>query len=65
MPVPGTKVTDAVVSTLSGGVPFSLSACESAMLKQDECAAAMSSSGVVTEPEPSERAFQFTSKVPA
>ena len=64
MPVPGLKVTDAVVSIDSGGVPFSASASENAMLKHDECAAAMSSSGVVIEVEPSLRAFQFTSKVP-
>ena len=41
MPVPGLKVTDAVVSIDSGGVPFSASASENAMLKHDECAAAM------------------------
>ena len=63
--MPGAKVTDAVVSTDSGGVPFSARACESAMLKHDACAAAMSSSGVVTEVEPSLRAFQFTSNVPS
>jgi hypothetical protein len=34
------------------------------MLKHDEWAAAMSSSGVVTELDPSLRAFQFTSNVP-
>src|SRR6478736_8910985 len=64
IPLPGMKVTDAVVSTLSGGVPFSLRACERAMLKHDECAAAMSSSGVVTDVEPSLRAFQLTGKGP-
>src|SRR6478735_877912 len=64
MPVPGLNVTDAVVSIDSGGVPFSARAAESAMLKHDACAAAMSSSGVVTDVEPSLRAFQFTGKVP-
>ena len=64
MPVPGLNVTEAVVSIDSGGVPFSARASENAMLKHDECAAAMSSSGVVTEVEPSLRAFQLTSKVP-
>jgi hypothetical protein len=34
------------------------------MLKHEECAAAMSSSGVVTEVEPSLRAFQFTANGP-
>src|SRR5688572_17621368 len=60
IPVPGMNVTEAVVSTLSGGVPLSASALDSAMLKHEEWAAAMSSSGVVTEVDPSLRAFQFT-----
>ena len=64
MPVPGTKVTDAVVSMRSGGVPFWARALDSAIEKHDECAAAMSSSGVVTEPEPSLRAFQLTANGP-
>src|SRR5690606_23528560 len=64
MPVPGLNVTDAVVFTRSGGVPFSDSACESAMLKHDAWAAAMSSSGVVVVSEPSLRAFQSMGKVP-
>jgi hypothetical protein len=34
------------------------------MLKHEECAAAMSSSGVVTDVEPSLRAFQFTGSGP-
>ena len=54
------NVTDAVVSIDSGGVPFWARASENAMLKHDEWAAAMSSSGVVTEVEPSLRAFQLT-----
>lgn len=64
MPVPGTNVTEAVASMLSGGVPFCASAFDSAMLKHDECAAAISSSGVVVLSEPSLRAFQFTGNVP-
>jgi hypothetical protein len=64
MPVPGMKVTDAVVSMLSGGVPLPASACERAMLKHEECAAASSSSGVVTDEEPSLRAFQLTANGP-
>jgi hypothetical protein len=34
------------------------------MLKQEECAAAMSSSGVVVVSDPSDRAFQFKGNVP-
>ena len=52
------------VSTLSGGVPFCASAFASAIEKHDECAAAMSSSGVVTDVEPSLRAFQLTASGP-
>ena len=52
MPVPGLNVTDAVVFDRSGGVPFSASASENAMLKQDEWAAASSSSGVVVVSSP-------------
>ena len=47
MPTPGLKPTDAVVSSFSAGVPLSASALESAIEKQDACAAAISSSGVV------------------
>jgi hypothetical protein len=64
MPTPGLNVTEAVVLTRSGGVPFSASAWESAMLKHDACAAAMSSSGVVVVSLPSLRAFQLIGKVP-
>src|SRR5690606_5672995 len=64
MPVPGLNVTDAEVFTRSGGVPFSLSACDRAMLKHEACAAAMSSSGVVVVSDPSLRAFQSMGKVP-
>ncbi len=63
-PRPGWNVTDAVVEMEVGGVPFWPRACDSAMLKQDACAAAMSSSGVVTELDPSLRAFQLMSNVP-
>src|SRR5690606_6444466 len=58
------KVTEAVASMRSGGVPFCASAFDSAMLKHDECAAAMSSSGVVVCSAPSLRAFQFTGNAP-
>jgi hypothetical protein len=34
------------------------------MLKHEECAAAMSSSGVVTDDDPSDRAFQLTANGP-
>src|SRR5512138_46016 len=64
MPVPGLKVTDAVVSIDVGGVPLSVSALETAMLEHAEWAAAMSSSGVVTEFDPSLRAFQLTGNEP-
>ena len=64
MPTPGLKVTEAVVSIDSGGVPLFVSSSEKAMLKHDECAAAISSSGVVVVSEPSLRAFQLTSNVP-
>jgi len=64
MPTPGLKVTEALVSTRSGGVPFSASACESAMLKQEAWAAAMSSSGVVVVSLPSLRDFQSIGNVP-
>src|SRR5690606_5511125 len=64
MPTPGLNVTDAVVLTRSGGVPLSARALESAMLKRDECAAEMSSSGGVVVSDPSLRAFQLIGKVP-
>ena len=47
MPSPGWKVTSAVVSSVSGGVPALASPLESAIEKHDECAAAISSSGLV------------------
>ena len=47
MPVPGWKVTSALVSIVVGGVPAWASAWERAIEKQVECAAAMSSSGLV------------------
>ncbi len=47
MPVPGWKVTSALVFSLVGGVPALARPLESAIEKQLECAAAMSSSGLV------------------
>ena len=47
MPLPGWKVTSAVVSMLVGGVPAPASPWDSAIEKQVECAAAISSSGLV------------------
>ena len=61
IPVPGTKVTAAVVSSVVGGVPALASPFEKAMLKHDECAAAMSSSGLVLPPGSSVRAGHETS----
>ncbi len=47
MPSPGWKVTSALVSSLVGGVPAPARPCDSAMEKQLEWAAAISSSGLV------------------
>ena len=47
MPSPGWKVTSAWVSIDSGALPAPASACDSAIEKQVECAAAISSSGLV------------------
>ena len=47
MPVPGTKSTSAEVSSAVGGVPAFASPLERVIEKQAECAAAMSSSGLV------------------
>ena len=62
-PLPASNVTAAVVWMLSGGVPASARASESAIEKHDECAAASSSSGFVVFATPTARASQFTSKV--
>src|SRR5689334_20202278 len=64
MPCPATKVTLALVSMEVGGVPAPVRPWESAMEKQEECAAAMSSSGLVLPPASSARAFQSMSKLP-
>jgi hypothetical protein len=61
MPVPGTNVTAAVVSIEVGGLPALASAWDSAMEKHVECAAAMSSSGLVRPFASSVRAAQVTS----
>ena len=47
MPSPGWKVTSAWVSSACGGVPAWASPLDSAIEKQAECAAAISSSGLV------------------
>ena len=47
MPVPGTKVTSAVVSSEVGGAPAPARPLENAMLKQAACAAPRISSGLV------------------
>ena len=47
MPVPGVNSTSACVSSEVGGVPALPSAADSAIEKQDEWAAAISSSGLV------------------
>ena len=52
MPVPGTNVTVADVESRSGGVPAFASPEESAIEKQEACAAAISSSGLVFPPAP-------------
>ena len=65
IPVPGTNVTTAEVCSRSGGLPAFASPCESAIEKQDACAAAISSSGLVFPPEASSvRAAQLTSSGP-
>jgi hypothetical protein len=64
MPLPGTSVTSAWVSSACAGVPASVSALDSAIEKHEECAAAISSSGLVLPPGSSARAAQLTSNVP-
>ena len=56
--------TSALVSSVVGGVPALESPAERAMEKQEECAAAISSSGEVLPFASSEREGQETSKVP-
>ena len=64
MPVPGTNVTSARVSSEVGGVPARPSPAESAIEKHEECAAAISSSGLVRRRGSSAREGHETSKVP-
>ena len=61
MPVPGTKSTSAEVSSDVGGVPALASPLESAIEKQAEWAAAISSSGLVLPFASSARAAHDTS----
>ena len=64
MPVPGTNSTSAEVSSEVGGVPALARPLENAIEKQAECAAAISSSGLVLPLGSSARAGHETSKVP-
>ena len=64
IPVPGTKVTVAEVSSRSGGVPAFASPSDSAIEKQAACAAAISSSGLVRPSGSSAREAQVTSSGP-
>src|SRR4051794_26245539 len=64
MPSPGWNVTAADVSRLAGGVSFLASALENAIEKHDECAAAISSSGLVRPSASFARDAQVTSNVP-
>ena len=64
MPVPGVNSTSAEVSSEVGGVPALARPLENAIEKQDEWAAAISSSGLVLPLASSARAGQDTSKVP-
>ena len=61
IPSPGTKVTSALTSRDVGGVPALSRPFENAMQKHDECAAAMSSSGLVVPFGSSVRAGHETS----
>ena len=64
MPVPGTKSTSAEVSSAVGGVPALASPLDSAIEKHEECAAAISSSGLVLPFASSAREAHVTSYVP-
>jgi hypothetical protein len=65
MPWPGWKVTSALVSTeLGAGFPAKTSSLATDIEKQVECAAAISSSGLVRPFGCSVRAGQLTSKLP-
>jgi hypothetical protein len=65
MPVPGWKVTSAFVSRARGGVPAEFSPFDSAIEKHAECAAAISSSGLVRPLGSSAREAHVTSYVPS
>ncbi len=64
IPVPGTKSTSAEVSSEVGGVPALASPLENAIEKHAECAAAISSSGLVLPFASSAREAQDTAYVP-
>src|SRR5262245_54062617 len=64
MPCPGTNVTSALTSSLSGGVPAWFRTCESAIEKHEACAAAISSSGLVMPFSSPVRAGHETSSGP-
>jgi hypothetical protein len=64
IPVPGLKLTSAVTSSACGGVSALASPLDSAIEKHAECAAAMSSSGLVLPFGSSAREGQETPKVP-
>ncbi len=64
IPVPGTKVTVAEVFSCSGGVPALARMFEKAIEKQDACAAAISSSGLVRPFGSSVREAHVTSRGP-
>ena len=59
------SVTTAVTSSRRGSWPPPLSSCESAIEKQDACAAAISSSGLVWPAERSVREAQVTGRSPS
>src|SRR5262249_1448707 len=65
MPSGSPNVTSALVVMLVGGCPASDSPCDSAIEKQPEWAAAMSSSGLVRPLGASARDSQVSSKVPS
>ena len=65
MPSPGWKVTSAVVSRVSGGEPALARALDRAIEKHEECAAPMSSSGLVRPFGSSARDAHVTSKPPS
>src|SRR3954451_3216611 len=64
MPLPGWKSTSADVSNVVGGCPCLPSPLDNAIEKQEECAAAINSSGLVLPLGSSERAAHDTSYVP-